>query len=117
MNTRIRKRKIRWGRVAILVMALLLIAGGIFKVGSYIAVCFEEHPAQPVVLQADRYRHFYEVTIKEGDTMWDLLKKQGYPDEEIPALIFRVEFANTAKFGWRDPWHLTPGEVWIFPKQ
>lgn len=110
-----RKRKILWGRVAILAVALLLIVGGIFKIGSFIADCFEEKPHIEYMRSAPKYRYYIVVTVKEGDSIWSILEEQGYAPEEIPDKIREVESINTAHFGWRDYFDLTPGEEWLLP--
>lgn len=109
------KRKILWSRVAILVIALLLIVGGIFKVGSYIAFCFEDRPYIQYVKSTPKHRYYIMVTVKEGDSLWSILEEQGYSPEEIPDKIREVEVINTAHFGWRDYFDLVPGEEWLFP--
>lgn len=108
-----KRRKIRWRRVAILVMALLLIVGGIFS-KSYLA----EEPRSVQSIQIENNQEiggYFLVTVQEGDSLWTILEDLGFKQERIPDLIWKVECVNTSKFGTRSVGDLVPGDKWIIP--
>lgn len=113
-----RKRKIRWDRVAILVMALVVSITILGKVGfAIISYLTEEpQPAQSIQIEGSQeIGGYFLVTVQEGDSLWTILEGLGFKQERIPDLIRKVEFVNTSKFGFRSPSDLVPGDKWIIP--
>lgn len=118
MKQHSKKRKIRWGRVAILVMALVVSIAILSKIGfTIISYLTEESQSAWSVQVKDSQKigGYFLVTVQEGDSLWTILEGLGFKQERIPDLIRKVEFVNTSKFGFRSPSDLVPGDKWIIP--
>lgn len=90
MNTRI--RKIRWERVAILLMVPLLI---FFAAGVLVGSSFKE--VKPVVVSQPVPHYCVEVVVKKGDTVWSLLEAQGFSKAECLHYLKVVDEINNLR--------------------
>lgn len=113
-----KKRKIRWSRVAILVMALAVSIAFLGKVGFAIISYLTEEPQPVQSIQIENNQEigsYFLVIVQEGDSLWTILEGLGFKQERIPDLIRKIEYVNTSKFGFRSLSDLVPGDKWIIP--